>query len=439
MKKIFYTILATTLVILSPSKETNAQTEVSPAPAQTKSILIEGCTVHTGTGEVITNGAVGFKNGVIDYVGDLASAPTANYEERLNYSGKHLYPGMIVPDITLGITEIGQVRATHDERETGQWNPHVRSIIAYNTESDVTSTVRTNGVLMGQITPRGGTFSGTSSVVHFDAWNWEDAVIRMDDGIHLNWPNMYRRSGWWSSGSSHRPNKDFGDKLAELREFVADARAYAQRTDQVEKDLRMEATRGLFDGSKTLYIHVSYVKDIIEAVNLKRDYGIEKMTIVGGYDSWMVTDLLRENKVSVILQRVHSLPNREEDDIYATFNLAKKLQDANVLYCLSYTGDMEGMGSRNLPFTAGTAAAYGLTKEQALAAISLNTAKILGIDEQVGSIEIGKQATLFVSTGDALDMLTNNVERAFISGRDIELNNRQMELYRKYKEKYEAK
>lgn len=161
------------------------------------------------------------------------------------------------------------------------------------------------------------------------------------------------------------------------------------------------------------------------------------MVIVGGYDAWMVADMLNENNVAVMLKRVHSLPERQEDDVYLPYKLAHKLFDAEVLFCLENSGDMEAMGTRNLPFYAGTAAAYGLDKEEALKLITLNTAKILGIDATCGSLEVGKDATLFISSGDALDMRTNDVIAAFIQGRFIDLDNHQKKLYRKYSSKYE--
>jgi len=423
---------------LSVAIGANAQS-TQPAPKQSKAMLITNVTVHTGSGTTIENGAIGFRDGIINYVGEMSEIDRRAYDDIIDYSGKHVYPGFIVPDITLGITEMDAVRATRDFRETGSLNPHVRSIIAYNTESDVTSTVRSNGILMGQITPRGGLISGTSSVVQFDAWNWEDAAYRMDDGIHMNWPNSHRYTNWGASMGAGKPNKSYSDDVTEIRDLMAEAMAYSKLTDQKPMDLRMEAMRGIFDGSKTLYVTANNVKEIVEVVNLKRDFELTNVVIKGGYESWMVADMLRENNIAIILVRLHSLPARDGDNLYAAFELPAKLEAAGVLYCLGYSGDMEAMGCRNLPFVAGTAAAYGLTKEQALKAITLNTAKILGIDAYVGSLAAGKYATFFVSDGDALDMRTNNVVRAFIQGRDIELSNRQKELAKKYEQKYEQK
>jgi imidazolonepropionase-like amidohydrolase len=197
--------------------------------------------------------------------------------------------------------------------------------------------------------------------------------------------------------------------------------------------------KGIFSSAKILYVHVNYAKEIEDAVHFLKDAGVKKMVIVGGTDSWMVADLLKENNIPVMVNRIHDLPNRTDDDIDLPYKLPTLLQKAGVLFCLENSGDMEEMQERNLPFNAGTAAAYGLTKEEALASITLNAAKILGIDNRVGSLEAGKDATLFISTGDALDMKSNNVELAFIRGKKLDLSNEQKALYGKYMKKYGLK
>jgi imidazolonepropionase-like amidohydrolase len=338
------------------------------------------------------------------------------------------------------LQEIGAVRATRDDREIGTFKPHVRSVIAFNTDSEVTPTVRTNGVLMGQITPRGGTISGSSCIVHFDGWNWEDAAIQMVDGVHLNWPRTHHRHSV-DGTVDIRKRKTYDQQLQEITHFFESAQAYAadpQLNGTSKKDLRQEAMRGLFDGSLRLYVHADDIRQITEAVHFKRAMGISKLTIVGGYDAPLIADLLRDNDVSVMVRRVHELPRYAEDEIDLPFRIPKQLEDEGVLYCLQNAGDMEHMGTRNLPFYAGTAHAYGLTYEQAVRSVTLNAARILGIENQCGSIETGKDATLFISDGDALDMMTNRLSYAFIQGRSIDLDNRQRELYRKFQAKYGA-
>ena len=412
----------------------------TPAADQDGAVLILGGIAHLGTGDVLENSAIGFRNGKIDFVGFARSVDRARYDQIIEAKGQHLYPGFIAPNSTLGLQEIGAVRATRDDAEVGTFKPHVRSIIAFNTDSEVTPTVRTNGVLMGQITPRGGTISGSSSFVHFDGWNWEDAALKTVDGIHLNWPSTHHRHR--QDGTIDiRKRKTYDQQYQEIEHFFDGAKAYAgqsQRPAISPRDLRMEAMRGLFDGSLRLYVHAQDVRQITEAVHFKRRMDIEHLVIVGGYDAPLVADLLRDNDVAVMLKRVHTLPRFAEDDVDMPYRLPKLLEDEGVLFCLQNAGDMEHMGTRNLPFYAGTAHAYGLTYEQAVQSITLSAARILGVDDFCGSLEKGKDATLFISEGDALDMRTNYLTHAFVQGRAIDLDNRQRELYRKYQAKYGA-
>ncbi|MBL4623964.1 MAG: amidohydrolase family protein [Flavobacteriales bacterium] len=411
----------------------------APAPRQTKKILILNAFAHLGNGKVIENSAIAFENGKLTTVADARTIKLdmAYFDEVIHAEGKHIYPGIIAPNSTLGITEIDAVRATRDYDDVGKYNQHVRSIIAYNAESNVTSTIRTNGVLIGQITPRGGRISGTSSIVQFDAWNWEDAVMKEDDGIHLNWPRTFKRTGWWAEPGGTKKNEKYYDEITELTKVFSDAKAY-HRAENFEQNIRREAMGGLWSGAKTLFIHTNYVKDIENAILFARQMEVKKIVIVGGYDSWMLTDMLKENNVAVMLRKVHDLPQRPEDDIDLPYKLPYLLQKEGVLFCIQNAGEMEAMNARNIPFLAGTAVAYGLTKEEALQAITGNSAKILGIDSFCGTLEVGKDATLFISTGDALDMMTNNVELAYIQGRKISLDNSQKRLYEKYKAKYAA-
>ncbi|MDB4533573.1 amidohydrolase family protein [Vicingaceae bacterium] len=417
------------LVVLSLTAFAQIET---PAKKQTKKILLMNGFAHLGNGNVIENSAIAFEDGKLTIVANAKTIrlDMSRFDTIIQLDGKHVYPGIISPNSTIGITEIDAVKATRDYAELGMFKPHVRSLIAYNTESKITTTVRTNGVLMGQITPRGGSISGTSSIVQFDAWNWEDAVIKKDDGVHLNWVGMFNH---WTG----KENKKYAESMTKINSFFANSLAYSKDENYPEKNLRFEAMRGLFDGSKTLFIHANFVKEITEAINFYKNHKVKKMVIVGGYDAWMIADMLKENNVPVILKRVHSLPERQEDDVNLPFKLPKMLNDAGVLFCLENSGDMEAMGTRNLPFYAGTAVAYGIEKEAALQLITLNTATILGIDNTCGSLEVGKDATLFISEGDALDMRTNNVTSAFIQGRTLDLDNHQEKLYRKYSKKYE--
>lgn len=406
----------------------------TPAEKQAKRIMLYGATAHIGNGEIIENALIVIEDGKIVTIENANNVridiSNADYFDVI---GKHIYPGFILPNSTLGLADIDAVRATRDFDEVGEFNPHIRSIIAYNTDSPVLPTIRTNGVLLGQICPKGGVISGVSSIVEFDAWNYEDALYKENDGIHLNWPRNVQK--YHSHDANQNSKNHLEDDLLELEAFFENSKSYfLVNTSKI--DIRFQAMSGLFDGTKQLFIHANTTKEIKQAVLFSKRMGVKKMVLVGAKESWRLADFLVENEVPVILNRIHRLPMHKSDAIDIAFKTPKILLDAGVLFCLDYQGDMERMGSRNLPFTAGTTVAYGLTKEEALMSITLNTAKVLGIAENLGSLEAGKEATLFVSDGDALDMLTNRVSLAFIRGKKLDLSNHQTQLYQKYKEKH---
>ena len=184
-----------------------------------KPILFIGATAHLGNNEVIQNAAISIKNGKFDLVADanLIRIDPGAFDTIYEIYGKHIYPSFILPNTTLGITEIDAVRASRDYKETGKINPNIRSLIAYNTDSKLAKTVRSNGVLIAQVTPRGGLVSGQSSIMHLDGNNWEDAAIKADDGIHINWPNSYYNSGWWANPGETKKNKEYKNYLKKLR------------------------------------------------------------------------------------------------------------------------------------------------------------------------------------------------------------------------------
>lgn len=408
---------------------------------QKNKILLLNGTAHIGNGEVIEMSYVAFANGKIEMVADAKGIRLnpAAYDTVIDIAGKHVYPALISPNTILGLQEAEAVRPTSDYNEVGGINPNVRSLIAYNTDSKILPTVKTNGVLYTQCTPRNGLISGSSSIMATEGWNWEDAVLKADDGIHINFPKSFQKMGWWAEPAPGNKNNKFEEELLALNSFFTDASAYFNNPEKTESNLRFEAMKSVFAGKANLYLHANSEKDIIQAVNFARKYNIQKPVIVGGKDAWKITSFLKSNKVPVILNRLHDLPDLPEEDIDITFHIPALLWKDSVLFCLQMEGDMEAMQSRNLPFVAGTASAYGLSKEQALQSITLNTAKILGVSDVLGSLEVNKMASLVVSDGDLLDMKTNKVVMAFITGKTVNLVNEQQLLYEKYKAKYGVK
>ena len=432
-KNIYILLLAFCIPIYIKAQQT-------PAPKQTKSVLILNATAHLGDGTVIENSAIGFKDGKITLVADARTIRLAAdaYDTTIEASGKHVYPGFIAPNSTLGLVEIDAVKSSNDDEEIGSINPNVRSIIAYNSESKVIETVRPNGILIAQITPRGGRISGTSSIVQLDAWSWQDAVLKENDGIHLNFPPSFKKSGSWFEPGPIEANKDYVTQIEEINSFLINSKAYFGDTPK-ERNLIFESTKGLFDGTQTLFIHANEEKQIIDAIKLTQDNGIKKVVIVGGFEAYKTADLLQKNNIGVLLKRVHDMPQSDDQDVNLPYKMAKILTDKGILVGLENSGDNERMNTRNLAFLAGTCAAYGLDKEKALQLITANTAKLLNIDQLCGTLETGKDATLFISEGDALDMRTNKLTNAFIQGRMISLETHQTKLYKKYKEKYNQK
>ena len=405
-----------------------------PADPQSGPLMITGATIHIGNGQVIENGALGFDAGKVTFVGPGNQIGT-NYQDytTIQASGKHVYPGLILPSCRLGLAEVSALRPTRDYGEVGDMNPNVRALISYNTDSELIATLRYNGILTAQSTPESGTFSGTSSIMNLDGWNWEDAVYKADDGVHLNWPPRHFSGNFFNPG--RRENTNYEKTVSEIKTFLADAKSYYETKDPEVVNLKLEALKGVFAGEKKLYIHVNGAKEILESLQTVIGMGIEEPVIVGGADAYYVKDYLVENKIPVLLGDIHRLPVRPEEDVDMPFKLPYLLQKEGILVGLAYRRGLQN--SRNLPFYAGTSVAYGMSKEEALAMITLNTAKILGIDATLGSLETGKDANIIVSEGDILDMRSSQVSMAFILGKTINLDGKQQLLYERFKEKYE--
>lgn len=412
-------------------KFVNAQDVPMPAPAQKEAITLQGGRLHVGNGLVIEKSTIIFESGKI--IG--ASNFNSNTKGRvIDVSGKDIYPGLIATSSELGLVEIEAVRSTRDVNEVGLINSNVRASIAYNTDSRTTPTVRFNGVLTSQVTPNSGRISGTSSVMQMDAWNWEDALMK-DDGVWIDFPNLFSYTGWWAEPGSFEKNKEYDNQLNELKSFLLESKAYCEKKDPLPINLKYGAMRGVFSGAMNLYIRAGGIKEMKSAISMCEELGI-KPVLVGADDAYLMADELASKKISVILDKCHSLPSRTDDDIQQNYKTPTILQKAGVLFCISISGSWQ---TRNLAFEAGTAAAFGLTKEEALATITSNPAKILKMDNKIGTIEIGKNATLLVCEGDIMDMRTNKIEFAFIEGREISLGNKQLDLFHKFAAKYEIK
>ncbi|TRO66891.1 amidohydrolase family protein [Christiangramia sabulilitoris] len=431
--KTIHTYIIVALLIISG----NSFAQQTPAGKQEGPVTIVGATAHLGNGEVIENSLIIFEDGKLIEVIDASLTKRQYPGKIINAKGKHVYPGFIAPNSTLGLVEIDAVKATVDQDEMGEMLPNIRSLIAYNAESKIVESMRPNGVLLGQIVPRGGRISGTSSIVQFDAWNWEDAVIKENDGLHINWPDFYRRGRWWRGEDPDlKANKEYQENVQNLSDFFAASKAYLDGNRDY-KNLPYLAMEQVFSGDKKVYVHVDGEKEILDVIQFKKEHALSDVVIVGGYYALDVADALKKNDIPVLVNRPHSTPEQAYEDYDYPYKLANLLHEAGVLVAIESSGQMERMNTRNIPFYAGTVAAFGMNKEDALKLITLNTAKILGIDENYGSLEEGKSATLFISEGDALDMRGNILSHAFIDGREISLATHQTELWKRYSKKYE--
>lgn len=436
MKKIIGTLCA----LVSFTAAVFAQDDVYPAAKQNKKTAIVGATVHVGNGQVIENGTIVFDNGKIVYAGDAAAAPKA--ENTIDAKGKQVYPGLILPSSNLGLQEISGVRGSTDINEIGEFNPSVRSIAAYKAESVIINTLRLNGILLAHTIPGGQLIAGQSSVVQLDAWNYEDAAYKTDMGMHFYMPSLLSRGGGRGFGRGFGgapagdPIKEALDKIESVKAIFREAKAYHQKGADKQINLKLEATKGLFNRTQKLFVHCDQIKQMIVAIDFVKEFGFD-VVLVGASESWQVADLLKANNIAVILTQEHSLPTTDDDDIDQPYKTASILQKAGVLFCLN-DDDPQNRG-RNLMFNAGTAAAYGLGKEGALQAITLNAAKILGVADKTGTLEVGKDANIVISEGDILDMKSSIITDAFIQGRAVAITSKHKQLYDRYKHKYEIK
>lgn len=409
-----------------------------PAAKQKKPIALIGGTIYTVSGEIIRNGTVVFVKGKIVAVGTNVAIPEG--ADRIDVSGKRIYPGLIDANTIMGLTEIGSVRGTLDYSETGNINPSVRAEVAVNPESELIPVARSGGIAITASTPQSGLISGLAAAIMMDGWTWEDMTLKSQIGLVVNWPSMtYVENGFGrQTREDWQENRD--EQLKVVRNAFADARAYmkAKKAEQQkgipyhDTDLRWEAMIPVLEGTVPVWINANEASQIQAAVTWANEEGI-RLVIVGGRDAWRVSDQLKAKDIPVVLTEILSSPGRRWEDYDLVYSLPRRLKEAGIRFCIA--GDSDPSNSRNLNHHAATASAFGLSPENALRAITLDAASILGIDSKVGSIDAGKDATLIVTDGDVLE-LSSKVERLFIQGKTIDLRDRHKQLYGKYEEKY---
>lgn len=415
---------------------TMASTPIPAAP-QDRPIALIGGTIHPVGAPDIAGGTLVMDSGRIVALGANVSIPPG--AERIDVSGKHLYPGLIDPSTSIGLTEIGAVRATNDRSEVGSINPNVKAEVAVNPASEIIPVTRSNGVTTVLTVPSGGVLSGTSALMYLDGWTWEEMTLAAPVGMHLNWPRMTPVTAWWMRDSEEEQKKNRDQALEKIAEAFADARAYwiAQQGGKSgngshhHHDSRWEAMIPVLEKRVPVIVSADGIQQIQAAVAFAEREDV-RVIISGGFDAPLCAALLKRAGIPVIIRGIHRMPRRRNEGYDTPFTVPERLRRAGVKYCISGGG---AANVRNLPYHAATAAAYGLPKDEALKAITLYTAEILGVDDRIGSLAVGKDATVIVTDGDILEIPTH-VEMEFMRGRRIDLSDRQKLLWEKYQEKY---
>ena len=394
------------------------------------------------SGPVVEGGTVLFVDGEIAAVGRQVELP--GDVETIDVTGRRVYPGLIAANSQLGLVEIDAVRASRDFAEVGQIKPNVRAEAAFNPDSELIPVTRADGITAALSVPLGGLIAGTSALMALDGWTWEDMRLKAPVGLHVFWPQMYIDHEPSAGRKPEEQKKARDAVLQKIRAAFAEARAYlkARRAEGEEGiphhdvDLRWQAMRPVLDGEIPVFVHANGILQIQAAVDWAEEEGV-RLVLVGAVDAWRAADLLVEKDIPVIVTgNLHWLPMRRWEAYNTVIANALKLYRAGVRFCIAGEGgSFQAPMERTLPFQAAVAAAHGLPKEEALKAVTLYAAQILGVDDRLGSIEVGKDATLIVTDGDPLEIRTR-VERMFIRGRDVDLSSRHTQLYDKYRTKY---
>ena len=404
--------------------------DYTPGPVQSVPILLTGGDLHTISDGFMPSTDLLFENGRITQIGKGLVAPEG--AEIIDVTGEQVYPGLIALGTSLGLLEIGEVLATDDRREVGDINPDVLPHMAYNPDSEIIPTTRSNGIAYAMVIPSGSLLAGRPCLMNLDAWTKEDAALVDDLGLYLSIPGMSLRGGWWDQRPAEKRKEATRKRMAALEQAFDDAQAYrkAKEADpNIKIDSRWEAMLPVLRGEKTVFAAADDYRQIEYAVDFAARRGL-KLVIMGGKEAWKMADLLAEHNVPVVYSDAYGLPQRQDDPYDQAFRALGILNAAGVKVSYLSRG---ATGVQNLPFNAAMATAWGLPPDIALRGLTLTAAEILGVDDQIGSLEVGKRASIVVSEGDITDHITHGVTRMFIDGRVADLNSKHKELYEKYR------
>ena len=408
-----------------------------------ESLLLQNAILHTVSGGTFTNGGVLIRGGKIDAVLTYKSPEPITADKTIDLKGQHLYPGMIDMDSALGLTEIESVRGSDDMAEVGAYTPDVQSWIAVNPDSELIPVGRANGVTCIECAPQGGVVAGMSAVVALDGWTTEQMTIKRIAALHVYWPNMELNMTPKEKFKDKSKYKSLEDqakerqkKLKELDDFFQESRAYVKARAAKSKDVPLnppyEAMLPAVNGEIPIMVHADDLRQIKAAAKWAETNEL-KIVIVGGRDAWMAADLLGKAKIPVVYETVFHLPYHDSESYDVYFRAAEVMRKAGVkvLFC-GGPGNFSAALAKNLPYFASQAVAFGYPEDEALKGLTLYPAQVLGVDKRLGSIEQGKEATLFVCDGDILDIRAH-VTHVWIAGKEMSLENRHTRLYEKYK------
>jgi len=424
----------------------HAADHVPPAPQKTP-LLITNATLHPVSSPVIEGGRLLIDRGRIVALASPGQAlpATATPPQVIDLGGRHVYPGFIAANSALGLVEVSAVPVTVDTTETGPINPNARALVALNADSELVPVARSNGVLAALAVPAAagaGGIAGTSAVIQLDGWNWEEMALVPEAALHVRLPNMRLNNALLGPELEHLGDdlrRAAANRLREIEQAFDAAAAYSRAraaTPEMPRDARWEAMLPVMRGERPVFVQASDLAQIRQALALAEKHAL-KLVIVGGADAWRVAGLLRERNVPVVIASVHTRPLRIDDGVDEAFRLAAKLHAAGVRFAIARGGSAgSAANDRNLPYEAASAAAHGLPREEALKAITLYPAQILGVEKQLGALAPGLLANFIVTDGDPLETPTQ-VQRIFIQGREVDVSNRQTRLAEKYRQRYE--
>lgn len=429
-------LLALALAFAPPVSAQNIVTV--PRPPSAEPVVIVNAALHPVSRAPIARGRVRFEAGKITAIGgDEVSTAGARV---IDATGKRVYPGLINANTLIGLVEVSAARATVDIAEVGPINPNVRAASSINPDSEMIPVTRVNGVLVALAVPQAGAsgvVTGQSALVGLDGWTWEEMTIATPVAMHLFWPSLMVPD-FLPQPLIEQALKAQRDKRDAIARAFDDARAYevAAKADRVaDPDLRWEAMLPVLAGTLPLFVHADDFESMQSALAFAAVENL-RITIVGGLEAWRLAPLLKARDTAVIIGGVHRLPLRRSDPFDAVFANAAKLDAAGVRFAIATQTDDFEWNSRNLPYHAATAAAYGLDKDKALRAITLSAAELLGVSAKLGSLDVGKDATLYITDGDPLD-IRSNPTHAFIGGREIDMVSRHTMLNEKYRRRLE--